>query len=37
MTRQLLSFGLALVLLALLPVDAPAAVELPVRKGVSGR
>ena len=32
MTRQLLSFGSALVLLALLPVGAAGAVELPVRK-----
>ena len=32
MTRQLLSFGSALALLALLPVSAAGAVELPVRK-----
>ncbi len=32
MTRQLLSFGSALALLALLPVGAAGAVELPVRK-----
>ena len=32
MTRQLLSFGSALFLLALLPVGAAGAVELPVRK-----
>ena len=32
MTRQLLSFGSALGLLALLPVSAAGAVELPVRK-----
>ena len=32
MTRQLLSFGSALVLLALLPVAAAGAVDLPVRK-----
>ena len=32
MTRQLLSFGSALFLLALLPVAAAGAVELPVRK-----
>ena len=32
MTRRLLSFCLALALLALLPADDAAAVELPVRK-----
>ena len=32
MTRQLLSFGSALFLLALLPVAAAGAVELPLRK-----
>ena len=32
MTRQLLSFGSALCLLALLPIGAAGAVDLPVRK-----